>query len=330
MNLFINRLKIVIIGIQIGEWGLCVISLNVVESQSERYLNDLAITKNLSEKSIKAYCGDINTFVKWCKKQNFAEIEIRTILEYVKMRSETVKDSSLKRAIISLKAYFRHIEDKHFAEGNPFCDFNYTFKTVKRLPKTLTTSEISKLLQYIVARSNNSYSAFDKYISSRDLAIIEVLYSTGIRIGELSAINLKDIDLLEQTILIHGKGRKERITYISNELVMTRLTCWIEQREQRPHCDDALFVNKYGRRLSIYSIEDLFRNYCVKANINPKATPHFLRHSFATGLLSNGADIRVVQELLGHSSISTTQIYTQVSHELKKQALDKFNMRNFI
>ena len=128
--------------------------------------------------------------------------------------------------------------------------------------------------------------------------------------------------------MINGKGRRERIIYIANKTVLSRLNDWLVQRKGRPSKDGALFVSKYGSRLSIYSVEELFKKYCGCTNI--KATPHALRHSFATGLLSNGADIRIVQELLGHASILTTQIYTQVSHELKKKALRKFSMRNHI
>ena len=305
-------------------------SINIVNNQADRYLTNLAITRNLSEKSIKAYSCDISTFINWCENSSMSEIDVHAIQNYIKARSALVKDSSLKRSIISLKAYFTYLEDKKLLCKNPFIDFKHTFKTVKRLPKILTNPEIMTLLQCIIQKIETSTSSFVKYIASRDLAIVEILFSTGIRIGELSEINMSDIKLNEQTMLIRGKGRKERIVYISNKTVVTRLNDWIVQREQRHHCDDALFINKYGKRLSIYSIEDMFRNYCKKSNVNPYATPHFLRHSFATGLISNGADVRVVQELLGHSSISTTQIYTQVSHELKKQTLQKFNMRNFI
>ncbi len=157
--------------------------------------------------------------------------------------------------------------------------------------------------------------------TTRNIAIIELLLCLGIRIGELSNIDVSDVNQFDQTILIKGKGKKERLLYISNTTVLSRLKDWINLRsDMNPNCQ-ALFLNKYGTRLSIYSIENIFYKYRDHAQLKNKATPHFLRHTFATNLLSNGADLRSVQEILGHSSVMTTQIYTEVSTERKKQVL---------
>jgi len=293
------------------------------------YLKNIRHTKNLSEKSIKAYACDINIFFIWCNRENIGEVSSDTILNFIQWRTEQgIKDTSIKRSIISLKLFFKYIESLQIITENPLCDFSYAFKTKKCLPKVLSKREISKLLSSLSQKVNYENSDFQSFIAVRDLAIIELLYSTGIRIGELVSINIEDINLKEHTILINGKGRRERLVYIANKTAMSRLNDWLVQRRKRVSENNAVFISKYGSRLSIYSVEDLFGKYCAKLKI--KATPHALRHSFATGLLSNGADIRIVQELLGHSSIVTTQIYTQVSHELKKKILNKFMMRNFI
>ncbi|WP_242772309.1 tyrosine-type recombinase/integrase [Brevibacillus parabrevis] len=169
---------------------------------------------------------------------------------------------------------------------------------------------------------------FKMCICLRNCTILELLFSTGIRIGELTSINIEDINMEERTLLIFGKGRKERLLYLSNNDVLNKLIKWIQMREFFEPTTKALFVNKYGNRLSIYSVENIFYKYRDLSKINKTSTPHFLRHTFATLLLDNGADLRAVQEILGHSNISTTQIYTEVSTERKKEVLIKFNPRN--
>lgn len=143
-------------------------------------------------------------------------------------------------------------------------------------------------------------------------------------------MNVDDYNREEETLLIHGKGRKERMLFLSSPAVAKKLMGWLKFRDCfRPSCN-ALFVNKYGDRLSIYSVENIFEKYKRKSMINPMATPHYLRHSFATQLLNNGATIRDVQELLGHNSIVSTQIYTEVSYARKKEVMMRYNERNFL
>lgn len=155
---------------------------------------------------------------------------------------------------------------------------------------------------------------------------MDLLISTGIRIGEAAAITLDDIILQEHTILIHGKGRKQRLIYISSSITWDRLKMLIKQRQKLD--SKHLFVNRYGNPLSIHGIEGIYKKYVKKAQITTKSTPHYLRHTFATNLLANGADLRSVQEILGHASVATTQIYTEVTTARKKQILKKFNYRN--
>ncbi len=165
-------------------------------------------------------------------------------------------------------------------------------------------------------------------ITLRNISMIEILFSTGIIISELSNIKICDFNFEDKSILIHGKGRKERYVYISNDAVIKAVRSWIKVRKYLlPECSN-LFINKYGNPLSIYGIENVFYKYRDLANINPKATPHYLRHTFATQLLENGADLRSVQELLGHSKISTTEIYTEVCIKRKKVVLDKYCPRH--
>lgn len=303
------------------------ISINI-----NNYINTLRIERNLSEKSIKAYYSDLTNFVDWLK-ENFIElIDINTINSYIFWLQTTrkMKDTSIKRKYVSLKAFFKYLVNNKIIGTSPFSNMRISFKTSKKLPKTLCTRDIVNLLKAPVEELKSIKTNFRKTITMRNSAIIELLYCVGIRIGELVNIELKDINLIEQTLLIHGKGRKDRFLYISSDDVITTLNTWIIERENlNPNCN-SLFINKYGDKLSIYSIEDIYEKYRQLAGLDKKSTPHYLRHTFATQLLNNGADLRAVQEILGHSSITTTQIYTEVSTERKKQVLLKFNSRNLL
>ena len=208
-------------------------------------------------------------------------------------------------------------------------DINFKIKKERTLPKTLTINNIKELIYSTKNILQNKLSEFKKNQIIRDIAIIDVLISTGIRIGELASIELNDLNIEEKTILIHGKGKKERMLYFSNKDTITNVKNWIKLRNKLLPMNNYLFLNRYGNKLSIHSIEAIYEKYRFLAKL-PKSTPHYLRHTFATNLLTNGADIRSVQEILGHSSISTTEIYTEVSNNRKREVLQKCNYRNFI
>lgn len=214
-----------------------------------------------------------------------------------------------------------------FISISPFTKLKFKFKQEQRLPKTLSINEITKILNCFNTDITR-LSPFAKKEFIRDAALIDLLISTGIRIGEASAIKLNDIIFSEHTILIHGKGRKQRLIYISSPITWERLKLLIKERRQADN--QHLFVNRYGQQISIHGIEDIYQKYLKKAQISTKSTPHYLRHTFATNLLANGADLRSVQEILGHASVATTQIYTEVTTNRKKQVLKKYNLRNKI
>ncbi len=174
----------------------------------------------------------------------------------------------------------------------------------------------------------NAKSNYGIWKAARDLALIDILVSTGIRIAEASNISLDDIIISERTILIHGKGRKQRLIYISCSETWTNLMQWIKLRKSCITNTNKIFINRYGEQLSIHGIEYIYNNLKTRAGINSQSTPHYLRHTFATNLLANGADLRSVQEILGHSSVSTTEIYTEVTTKRKNQVLNKYNYRN--
>ena len=236
-----------------------------------------------------------------------------------------LKDTSIRRKIITLKNFYDFLYNENIITFSPFAKLKFRFKQERKLPKTLPIKDITKIL-YCLSKDYNHLSPFAKSTFVRDAALLDLLISSGIRIGEAAAITLDDIISPEHTILIHGKGRKQRLIYISSPITWERLKALIKERKKSSN--NYLFVNRYGNPLSIHGIEDIYKKYIKKAQINTKSTPHYLRHTFATNLLANGADLRSVQEILGHASVATTQIYTEVTTARKKQVLKKFNYRN--
>ena len=291
------------------------------------FLNTIQSTKNLSEKTITAYHSDLQDFFTFVQNK---ELQEETILLYVQHLSgyRKLKDSTINRKLIVLKMFFNYLYKQQLIENNVFEKLNFKFKRERKLPKTLAVKEVSKLLNYVNEQAKSASSSFEIWKSARNLALVDILISTGIRIAEASAISMEDIIMSEHVILIHGKGRKQRLIYISCPQTWTNLMAWLKIRKTKPTFTNKVFVNKYGRQLNIHGIEYIYNTLKKDAGINLKSTPHYLRHTFATNLLANGADLRSVQEILGHSSVATTEIYTEVSTKRKKQVLNKYNYRN--
>ena len=299
-------------------------NLNIIITE---FINIAQSTKNLSSKTTTAYKSDLNDFAKYVGHKS---IEEETILNYIQTLSQErgLKDSTISRKIIVLKMFFQFLQSHNYIECNYFTIHNFKFKRERKLPKTISIKETTKLLSYSQNLTTAAKSDFEKWKSVRNLALIDILISTGIRIAEASAITMEDIVIPEHTILIHGKGRKQRLIYISCPQTWQNICQWIKYRSKRLIKTNNLFVNRYGEQLSIHGIEYIYNSLKNGADINSHSTPHYLRHTFATNLLANGADLRSVQEILGHSSVSTTEIYTEVTTKRKKQVLNKYNYRN--
>ena len=286
------------------------------------FIKYLQATKNLSEKTLKAYICDLKQFFNY--ENNIILPNICAFISYLNEKLK-LKDTSIRRKIITLKNFYNYLLDNEIIYSSPFRKLKFKFKKEKKLPKTLSVNEVSRILKCFDI-DISSLSTFSQKEYTRDSALIDLLISTGIRIGEAATITLDDIIKADHTLLIHGKGRKQRLIYVSSPITWERLKTLIKERKN--HENNYLFVNRYGQPLSIHGIEDIYKKYAKKAQITTKSTPHYLRHTFATNLLANGADLRSVQEILGHASVATTQIYTEVTTARKKQVLRKFNYRN--
>lgn len=287
-----------------------------------KFINYLQATKNLSDKTLKAYKSDLTQFFNY--EKSILQPDICAFISYLSSQLN-LKDTSIRRKIITLKNFYNYLIDNEIIDNSPFRKLKFRFKQERKLPKTLTIIEISKMLKCFDI-DPSSLSQFAQKVYIRDAALLDLLISTGIRIGEAAALTIDDVISSERTLLIHGKGRKQRLIYISSAQTWERLKTLIKERKKEK--DNHLFVNRYNQPISIHGIEDIYKKYVKKAQIYTKSTPHYLRHTFATNLLANGADLRSVQEILGHASVSTTQIYTEVTTNRKKQVLKKFNYRN--
>lgn len=288
----------------------------------KKFIEYLKSTKNLSPKTLEAYSIDLKTFLQ--VEKNLLEPDIRAYVLH--LQSLGLKDSSVKRKIVTLRIFYDYLYNEKIISYSPFFNLKFKFRQERKLPKTLSISEVRRLLDCFICESEN-ITDFSHRLFVRDCALIDLLISTGIRVAEAAAIRFDDIITYEHAVLIHGKGRKQRIIYISSNETWQRLLTQFKM-QKRISSTSFLFTNRNDKPLTSHSIEKIYKKYANIAKINPVSTPHYLRHTFATNLLANGADLRSVQELLGHASIATTQIYTEVSSQRKKQVLRKYNYRN--
>ena len=293
------------------------------ESSNDKKIHRIfEIDKNLSPKTLEAYSIDMKTFMQ--VEKNLLEPDIRAYVLH--LQSLGLKDSSVKRKIVTLRIFYDYLYNEKIISYSPFFNLKFKFRQEHKLPKTLSINEIRRLLDCFVYESEKMTN-FSHRQFVRDCALIDLLISTGIRVAEAAAIRFDDIITYEHAVLIHGKGRKQRIIYISSNETWQRLLTQLKM-QKRLSSTSFLFTNRNDKPLTSHSIEKIYKKYANVAKINPVSTPHYLRHTFATNLLANGADLRSVQELLGHASIATTQIYTEVSSLRKKPVLRKYNYRN--
>ena len=255
--------------------------------------------------------------------QMILSIDVNAVRLYMALLNEKrYSKATVARKLATLRSFYKFLVKRNQIASNPVATIR-TPKQEKRLPKFLEYSEVKKLLET---------PPTDNWLGARDRAILETLYSTGIRVSELVALNMDDIDFLGEVVHVRGKGKKERIAPISSSVLQV-IQHYMEFRNKRSQSNGnfdskVLFVNKHGKRLSTRSVRRKMDKYLKIAGLDPAISPHTLRHSFATHMLNNGADLRSVQELLGHQSLSTTQIYTHLTTKKLKDVYEKAHPRD--
>ncbi len=297
--------------------------------EAQDYISELQASQSLSDKTMIAYKSDLSDFTSFL---TLHEMNDKVIFSYVQHLTQDrgLRNSTVNRKLVTIKMFYEHLSAHNYIKSNPFQTHKFKFRKEKKLPKTLERQEIRQLLTCAKKQHDNALSKYDIWKTCRNLALIDVLISTGIRIAEAAAISINDLIRSEHVILIHGKGKKQRLIYISCSQTWEHIEAWLKIRDTVNPLTDKVFINKFGNTLSIHGIEYIYNNLKNVSMINKSSTPHYLRHTFATNLLTNGADLRSVQELLGHSSVTTTEIYTEITTERKKEVLNKYNYRNSI
>lgn len=286
------------------------------------FLNHLAVEKGLSGNTLSAYAGDLREIAVHLKEQGIScwrEISREHILAYLEWSEARLSPRSRARRLASLRSFFKFLEREGKIEINPAARVRFP-KLGAHLPKVITTSEVDALL----ARPDS-----EKPLGQRDRAMLELLYATGLRVSELAELELSRVHLDSGYVTVRGKGDKERLVPMG-ELAADALRSYLKDgREKLSKKGFAreVFLNRNGRGLTRQGIWKIIKQYALEAGIKQNMTPHMLRHSFATHLLENGADLRFLQTLLGHADISTTQIYTHVAQARLKEIHRKFHPR---
>jgi integrase/recombinase XerC len=312
------------------------------------FLNYLKFEKHFSEHTAKCYGADLAQFTEFLlgrTQGNYSRpdaggtgvavqpavkadplllaVDVNTVRSYLAQLNERqYSKSTVARKLATLRSFYKFLVKRGTLSSNPVTAVR-TPKQDKKLPRFLEYTEVKRLLET---------PPLDNWLGARDKAILEVLYSTGIRVSELVALNMDDVDFLGEMVHVRGKGKKERIAPISSSALQV-IQHYMEFRNKRAQSNPSfdprvLFVNKHGKRLSTRSVRRKMDKYLKMAGLDPAISPHTLRHSFATHMLNNGADLRSVQELLGHQSLSTTQIYTHLTTKKLKDVYDSAHPRD--
>ena len=290
---------------------------NKEDSNLRSFLNYLLVDKGLSKNTVKAYEADISSFFRWLinKDLEYKNLQEEHINQYISfLFQKKMKSSSVNRKISSIKSFYIFLVKRNFIKNSPLNDV-VTPKQEKYLPESMSEDEVDKLL--------NSPNVANK-IENRDKAMIEMLYATGMRISELVNLKMTDVDMNRCVVKVFGKGSKERLVPFG-ETALDSLKAYLSERVQSSSKE--IFLSNRGKKMTRVAFWQRVKIYLVRENLKNSISPHTLRHAFATHLLNRGADLRSVQLLLGHSDLSTTQIYTHIAKQRLSDVLKKHHPR---
>lgn len=292
-----------------------------MQATINNYLEFCQYQKRLDYKTLKAYRIDLKQFSSQLTIDSFCLVTPDILEAYISMLHKTYKPKTVKRKIASIKALFHYLEYKDILSINPFNKIQVKFREPVILPKTIPLHTIEIFLSTMYKQRELAKTSYRKRYTLRDIAVIELLFATGIRVSELCSLKSSDVNLYDRDILIYGKGAKERRLQIGSDDVIAILKEYQCEYQNEIQSCGFFFVNRLQQRLSEQSVRGMIRRYSSLAAIDLHITPHMFRHSFATCLLEADVDIRYIQEMLGHSSINVTQIYTHVAMAKQKDIL---------
>lgn len=295
--------------------------MNSLQTHMINYLEYCRCQKRLDEKTLKAYRIDLTQFAKEIPACHIEEITSGILEDFIAGLHQKYKPKTVKRKIASLKALFHYFEYRELIDKNPFNRMQIKFREPVILPKTIPLHTVEHFLATIYNQNAAAKTDYQKRTTLRDIAVIELLFATGIRISELCSLKARDVNLQDKNILIYGKGAKERRIQLGNDDVIRILREYKDAFAMQIQGCGCFFVNQTGRPLSDQSVRRMINKYTSVAAIEMHITPHMFRHTFATSLLEADVDIRYIQEMLGHSSINVTEIYTHVTMAKQRDIL---------
>lgn len=295
-----------------------------LKKKVKAYLEYCEFRRELDKKTLKAYRIDLRQYIEYvCSDEPSKE----KIEEYITELHKKYKQKTVKRKIASIKAFYNYLEEEEFIVDNPFRKVKVKFRETMTLPRIIPREEIEHLLNYIYSCVVEKDLSTYKY-RLRDVAVIEVFFATGARVYEISNIRVENINLNTGLIRIMGKGGKERYIQIGNSEILEILRKYYNENKSAIKESGYFFVNNRGSRYTEQSIRLMLKKYTKLAGIDRNITPHMFRHSFATYLIEEGVDVSCVQQILGHSSIKTTQIYIHVAAKKQAEILKNMHPRN--
>lgn len=295
--------------------------MNDLQVLTHNFLEYSRCQKRLDEKTLKAYRIDLEQFHAGTAADNIMEITSDTLENFIADLHRKYKPKTVKRKIATLKAFFHYLEYKDAIDRNPFHKICVKFREPVILPKTIPIHTVERFLSTMYRCHAEAKTSCRKNNTLRDIAVIELLFATGMRISELCSLKVSDVNLHDRSILIYGKGSKERKIQIGNDDVIHALEKYrIAFLPEMQSCG-RFFANLSGKPLSDQSVRRMINKYTSFAGIELHITPHMFRHTFATCLLEADVNIRYIQEMLGHSSINITEIYTHVAMSKQRDIL---------
>lgn len=288
-----------------------------IEELLEAYVRYLVAEKNLSQYTLRNYRSDLGDFFAHLEEKGIDPLQTNRhdMRQYlVALRDRGIATASVTRKVSTIRSFYKFLVREEKVESSPITGV-VAPKKEKRLPNVLRKDDLQAIIE--AAREETPQGV-------RNRAILELMYAAGVRLSEVVGLDVRHADLGERLVLVRGKGNKERIVLYGDPADRALRRYLTDARPQLARPDEqALFVNRHGTRLSGRSIQQIVRKHALKAGLDQRIYPHLLRHSFATHLLDGGAELRVVQELLGHASASTTQIYTHVTEERQREAMEQ-------
>lgn len=285
------------------------------------FLDYLALQRRMSAHTVKNYHRDLQQLVEFCERADinaWTKLKTRDLRQFsAHLHRKGLSSRTIQRMLSAIRSFFQYQIKQGLVDHNPALAVQAP-KAEKRLPATLDVDQMNALLDHTQP---------DTFVATRDRAIMELLYSSGLRLAELAALDLRDIDFGDQLVHVTGKGNKDRVCPVGSQAIKA-LQDWLEKRDQSGFFDQsAVFITQQGRRLGVRAIQKRLSFWGKKHGISDRVHPHRLRHAFASHMLESSGDLRAVQELLGHADISTTQIYTHVDFQHLAKVYDAAHPR---